>query len=291
MGCKRDYYTDPYSSFSLDIHREFPIPVPMHMTVLRDDIELYTGKDGLRYFAPIGAAPLLAKVPAVAKIAEGIKNVLGKVGIGGVTQDRFIDRTSEVYKIFKAAGYTTEATNYDSGITYRDYDLGKSQVTNRKSNGNYEPEFRRLHDYIVDRANAYNPGLGDAWAYYFPEFKMANLGNIYGAPLDALKEVLMAYPPFTFDPEEEMLSVPEQTSKPSAAAPETKLPSFESARKDLTAAQLALLDNPKSKSKVPQPEDEKKEAKTQQVVTYVTLGMAVVILVVAIVMKLKGKAA
>lgn len=154
------------------------------------------------------AAALAQKVPAVANVVAKIAPIAEKVGaivgVGGVSQDRFIERTLECDKIFDAAGYQGIG---EPGAGFTKHKLRKTQVTDKKKNGNYQAEFDRLHAYIVERMNTYNPGLGNAWAQYFPQFKLANLGNIgdKNAAWLGFKEFVKTYPPGTYHAGEQVV--------------------------------------------------------------------------------------
>ncbi len=272
---KRNYYTTPYSSFELGIHREFSIPVPVKMELTRDDLELYVGSDGqLRHFAVAGAvaaaAPLLEKLPLVGKIADAAKNIASKIGLGGSDQDRFILRTQDVFAMFKSAGY-----NDKFAITYTDYKLGKSQVDNNKPQSYWYDAFQRLRNYIIDRLNGYNPGLGDAYAELFPEFKMANEGQMIGEPITALKEILKAFPPGTYK---------------GASIATTVNRAYQSATGN-NGVQSLLASASAGRPFEDGADDDTKQAETKQVVTYVTVGLAVVLLIIAVIVHLKKKSA
>lgn len=153
---------------------------------------------------------MIGAIAGAATAADILKNVdatvnklAGSIGIGGVTQDRFIARTQEIYTAFDNAGYKSSNTKPTDNGLYKDFKIGKSQVTDKKTNGNYEPEFVRLHDYVQARLNMYNPGLGDLWSEYFPKFTLVNLGNISNADpaLVAMKELIKAFKPGTYKPD------------------------------------------------------------------------------------------
>ena len=190
---------------------------------------------------------------AVKKFADTVKQVFGKIGLGGVKQDRFIARTQEVFKAFTAAGYNNGRNG--ENIDYRDYRIGKSHVDDKKTKGNYSAEFERLRQYIIRRLNIYNPGLGDLYKSYFPELPMANLGNIYSEPITALKTLLNAFPPGMY--------------------------TEEIAGKGLTLSEIQA-----GRDEV---EAETREATMKQTVTYFTLGLAAVILVIAVAWKSKKR--
>lgn len=163
---------------------------------------------------------LAQKIKPVAKALESIKALGAKLGIGGVDQDRFIERTSQVYKIFSDGGYSGDIGN-PKGITYTSFNIGKSQVEDKKSKGNYYDEFQRLRKYVIARLNSGNPGLGDAYAAWVPNFPMAktsdgslSLGQMSGEPLTILKEFVSAYPPGTYNGDLPLpdKSVPQQYS-------------------------------------------------------------------------------
>lgn len=142
----------------------------------------------------------LTKIKAVAAVAEKAKALAGKLGIGGVTQDRFFDRYFQIRDWFVDAGYLKLGSKFHEDALTK-YKIRKTQVTDKKSKGNYEPEFKRLHQWCVAVLNNSNPGLGTLWAKYFPAFQMANLGNITSeGALEGLKIVIDAFPPGTFDP-------------------------------------------------------------------------------------------
>lgn len=117
--------------------------------------------------------------------------------------------------------------------------------------------FMRLRKYIIDRLNDYNPGLGTEYGELFPDFKMANEGQMIGEPIEALKLLVKAFPLGSYN---------------GGASGESLLDSA-------TAAA--------GRSSEGGPDNETKKAETQQVVTYVTVGLAVGLLVMAIITHLK----
>lgn len=104
--------------------------------------------------------------------------------LGGVKQDRFVDRTKEVFKIFRDAGYV----GHPDQRSYTKYKLGASQVKNKKDDG-YTKEFARLAQYIHDRLELYSPGLGDYWAQVYP-MQMLNLGQIKDGSISGLRTLV-----------------------------------------------------------------------------------------------------
>lgn len=130
------------------------------------------------------------------KVVEKAADILNLKG--EVSQDRFIERTKQAFEVFNKAGYVRPG-GAKGQVKYVDYKIGASQVDNRKQN--YVKEFARLHSYIKDRMNEYNPGLGDLWATAYPEFTLVNQGNISKAGAwEDFVDLVNAYPPGSYKP-------------------------------------------------------------------------------------------
>lgn len=191
------------------------------------------------------ATDLLLKLKPIQKALQGAIKLAGKVGVGGVTQDRFIARCQEVYNLFDKYGYTGKGE-----ITYSSFKIGASQVDDRKTNGNYSTEFERLRQYVIARLNSYNPGLGAMYNLWAPAFPMAitsdgtpSLGQMSGEPLTMLKDFLSAYPPGTYKPGD--IPAPDRTVTPD----------YSGGVPDLTQSKLAAGDpeNPNAMASLTMP--------------------------------------
>jgi len=139
---------------------------------------------------PIAIPALITLASKIKPLKDAFSKVGNIIGVGGSDQDRFIARTQEVYKIFNAPGYE----EFGTGITYKDYDIGKSDVDNNQKQPYWYAAFQRLRKYVIDKLNKYNPGLGTDYGKLFPEFKMANEGQMQGQPITALREIVNAIP-------------------------------------------------------------------------------------------------
>lgn len=150
----------------------------------------------------VAAAPkvvaIIGKIKPIAQIVSKVKDAVGKILPGGVTQDRFFERYDQIKSIFKNAGYPVAGARHDELLTK--FRIRKTQVTDKKTNGTYEDEFQRLRQWVVQVLNDSNPGLGDLYGELFPEFPMANKGNMIGEPIEALKEIV-GIEPGTFTPQ------------------------------------------------------------------------------------------
>ena len=140
----------------------------------------------------------LLNVLGLGQYIDYVKMAASIVGLGGVSQDRFFKRYFEIKDIFKNAGYPVSGTVHDNFLTQ--FKIRKTQVKDKKSKGNYAPEFARLHAWVVAMLNYYNNGLGTIWAQQYPSFEMANLGNIWSEPIKGLAILVKAFPPNTYNP-------------------------------------------------------------------------------------------
>lgn len=151
----------------------------------------------------IGAVSALGKIQKVSQLLgsvnKTISNIAGKIGLGGVTQDRFFERYNELKSSFKNGGYPVSGAKHDELLTSNK--IRKTQVEDKKKNGNYEPEFKRLHNWVREMLDFYNPGLGGIWSEQFPQFTMVNLGNISDKDpaLQAAKILIENFKPGEFD--------------------------------------------------------------------------------------------
>lgn len=134
----------------------------------------------------------LGKIKPIAKF-------VGKLPIGGVTQDRFFDRYYEIKDIFKNAGYGVDTELYGKWLDK--FKIRKTQIESPKRKGNYYNEFQRLRDFTINWLNYKNPGLGDVYGAYVPEFAMnitedgtPSLGQMDGEPIKYLKEFVKIKP-------------------------------------------------------------------------------------------------
>jgi len=151
------------------------------------------------HLAPlVAAAPkaveLLSKIKPIGKFLKGAKKWVGSIA-GGVKQDRFLDRRDKVLDLFKAAGYSNSLEGKTFATKFK---VLAADVPDKLTSRSYSKEFDRLHAMVIARLNANNPGLGDAFNSYVPEFKMVNKGNISGKNIDALAETLKTFPPNTY---------------------------------------------------------------------------------------------
>jgi|GEM_PF-5099152 len=147
--------------------------------------------------AALTITELLSKIKPLAKAAESIAKLAGKIGIGGVTDDRFIRWRDQVFTWFKDYGYGTHDDPKYAPLVAADK-IGHSQVPNRKTSGNYSAEFQNLRKYVIDRLNMGNPGLGTVFGAYFPVIPMADLGGPAGQFFEALELVLKTFKPGTY---------------------------------------------------------------------------------------------
>lgn len=196
---------------------------------VKDKTKLVMAEYNLDPVTLSAAGAIAQKVPAIADVLSKVNSVADKavsaVGLGGVSQDRFIDRTLEADKYFDNAGYSGKT---EPGALFTKYKLRKTQVTDKKTKGNYQPEFDRLHAYIVERMNIYNPGMGTAWAQWYPKLQLANLGNISSKNPAWLgfQELVKTYKPGTFNPAA-MLTAPMSTISDVKEMPDVKITNVE----------------------------------------------------------------
>lgn len=179
-------------------------------------------------------------VPIVQQAAQALQ-VISKM-VGGVSQHRFIDRTSQVFDIFKAAGYSTPAGN-PRDVTYTNFKIGKSDVPDKKKDGTYAPEFERLRQYIIARLNSGNPGLGAWFNVKWPAMIMANKGNTGNQIYVELEKLVKKYPPGSYKPGDEPM-------------PDTSVtPPYSGGVPDLTQSKLAAGDpnNPNAMASMKMP--------------------------------------
>lgn len=155
------------------------------------------------HFAPLVAAGAAAATDpnATKKVVDTLKDAAAAIGIGGgADQDRFIDRTLEVDKAFDDAGYNQQKSpgyvSYPPGYLFTKYKIRKTQVDDKRAN--YQEDFDRLHGYIRERMNNYNPGLGDYWASIQPSLPLVTKGNISKQSLQSFKDLVNQYPPGTY---------------------------------------------------------------------------------------------
>lgn len=142
--------------------------------------------------------PILQKVKALAKVGKAVGKLAGAIGLGGVTQDRFMARYTEIRDVFVKYGYLTLGSKFHEDALTRNK-IRKTQITDKKTKGNYEPEFARLHKWVVEVMNNANPGFGDLYSEIIPAWPMANLGNIVNEPVEALKLLIENTPPGSFN--------------------------------------------------------------------------------------------
>jgi len=165
--------------------------------------------------AALTITELLSKIKPLAKAAESIAKLAGKIGIGGVTDDRFIRWRDQVFTWFKDYGYGAHNDPKYAPLVAADK-IGHSQVPNRKTSGNYSAEFQNLRKYVIDRLNRGNPGLGTVFGVYFPSIPMADLGGPAGQFFEALELVLKTFPPNSYQGGD--LPMPEKTVTPPYAS-------------------------------------------------------------------------
>ncbi len=140
---------------------------------------------------------LLLKIKPLAKAYKAVSTFAGKVGIGGVTQDRFLERRDKILNLFKQYGY---GNNLNGATFAKVYKVLAADIPNRLTDRTYKNEFDRLYEMTRARLNANNPGLGDLYATYVPSFKMANKGNMYSEPIKILEIFLKEFKPGKYQP-------------------------------------------------------------------------------------------
>lgn len=143
------------------------------------------------------AASLAPLAKTIGPIIASVKNIANKIGLGGASQDRFFDRYFSIRDAFVGAGYLQVPSAFHSNAI-DSFKIRKTQIKDKGDN--YTAEFERLHKWVDYILNSKNPGLGDDYRKLFPQFKMANQGNMYGAPITALKEILRVFKPGTYTP-------------------------------------------------------------------------------------------
>lgn len=157
------------------------------------------------------AATVLEKLKPVQKAISAVKKFAGNLGIGGVSDDRFINNRNAMIKILYDNGYVpnlNEAPNKQGQNIWAIWKVRHVDIPNRKTSGSYEPEYKRLEGAVREILNLKNPGLGSAgvihtgglgdyWALSFP-LTMANLGGIYKESIDALRVLCESYKPGTY---------------------------------------------------------------------------------------------
>jgi hypothetical protein len=157
-----------------------------------------TGKKMKINPASIGVVPALAlpglaaAAPKLSNLINSVSSLLNKIGLGGVTDERFFKRYVELREIFSQGGYLQVGSQWHEDALTR-HQIRKTQV--KDSGDNYTKEFQRLHNWCVDVMNHANPGLGTDYKELFPEFKMANQGNIYSVNVEVIEEIVKAIPP------------------------------------------------------------------------------------------------
>lgn len=169
---------------------------------------------------------LAQKIKPLAKAAEKFKSLINKIPIGGVDDDRFMARRDQMNKIFSNAkylGYTGE---------FKEHGLSESQIPEHKKT-NYFPEYQKLRQWVIWKLNKYNPGLGDAYGAYFPNFPMEvykdgeiSKGQMGYEPIAALQDFVDAYKPGTY--------------KGDLPLPDRSTPQAYSDAPDLTKSKLAV---------------------------------------------------
>ena len=178
---------------------------------------------------------LLTKIKPLAKASEAVQNLAGKIGIGGVTDDRFIARRDEIIKLFQSTGYLPNESKDSTGLLNKNK-IAHADIPDRKTNGNYSAEFQRLRQYIVDVLNLKNPGLGTVYGQYFPTIPMVNLGGPDDSFLEALKLVVKSFPPGTYKGGE--LPMPAKTVTP----PYSPVPDYTQSKLAAGSESLSLSD-------------------------------------------------
>lgn len=134
-------------------------------------------------------ATVVSKLSSLKAIADKAGNIAGKLGLGGVTDDRFIRWRDTI------------TDNYLKGypeVSFSQYKIDHASVPNKKSDGTYSTEYNNLRKYIIARLNKGNAGLGDLWGKYFPEIKMYDQGGPIDQPFQALKLLTETYKPGTY---------------------------------------------------------------------------------------------
>lgn len=134
-------------------------------------------------------ATVVSKLSSLKAIADKAGNLAGKLGLGGVTDDRFIRWRNTI------------TDNYLKGypeISFSQYKIDHDSVPRKKSDGTYSTEYNNLRKYIIARLNKGNAGLGDLWGKYFPEIKMYDQGGPIDQPFQALKLLTETYKPGTY---------------------------------------------------------------------------------------------
>lgn len=149
------------------------------------------------------AAPVIAAYAAFSQtsagkkvdkfVSENLKGVFNLVGT--VSQDRFFVRYSTIRDAFVGAGYLKVPSPFHNEALDK-FQIRKTQVDDHKKE--YSAEFERLRQWVVYVLNASNPSLGDDYALLFPRFEMANQGQMQGAPVSALKEIIKFFKPNTY---------------------------------------------------------------------------------------------
>lgn len=191
----------------------------------------------------------------IKKLADSAKKALSKIGLGGSDQDRLIKRYYEIKDFLKAQGYDPGS---QLGSWLDKYNIRKTDLKNNQKQPYWKAAYERLRQFTITWLNYKNPQLGDAYSSLFPEWKMANEGQIQSEPIDALKLLVETYPPGSY-------------------------------KGGVNGVQSLIASAPAAAGRSSEggPVDETKKAEIQQTVAYVTLGLAMVLLIIAIVVHLK----
>jgi hypothetical protein len=142
-------------------------------------------------------APLLAKLKPVAKLINGVKNLLSKFSVGQPSQTRFLARYKQIRNIFSNGKYLVVGSPWHEAALTR-HKIRATQIDDHSKD--YREEFGRLRQWVIDVMNTANPGLGTDFGALIPEFKMANKGQIHGIYDDLIKAIVDAVPPNNYIP-------------------------------------------------------------------------------------------
>lgn len=146
---------------------------------------------GLTAGAALGAE-IGSGIPVIGNAAGAVIGAIiaGVAGfLSGVKDNRIDAQQSKMFKAFSKNGY-------GFNVSYKKYKLGKSQ-TKPKSDEGYYKIAARMVQYMHDRLEYNNPGLGEYWATHYPA-KMVNLGKMNESSIDAVAMLAKAIPPGTF---------------------------------------------------------------------------------------------
>lgn len=137
-------------------------------------------------------------IDTIKKVAGKVEDVAGKIGVGGITQDRILAIKDAIGNAFNAAGYTPR----EPDATMGKFKVLAADIPNRLTDRSYAPEYERLRKWSITLLNKFNPGLGDFYNAVYPSWKMANGGSIDKSQSDYLISLIKKYPPGTYKGQE-----------------------------------------------------------------------------------------